>query len=147
MHPAQPQYAPPAPTPKKKNWTKIILLSVVGMVILCGGGAVACTALFAKAATDVSEELNAEQTDVTVTSCTVENSEFISTIKVGYKVTNSGDRKRTYLPSFAADAENGDRLGEGADLVADLEPGQAYTGTASILLDKAYTGKATCKLK
>jgi len=31
--------------------------------------------------------------------------------------------------------------------VADLEPGQTYTGTASILLDKAYTGKATCKLK
>jgi hypothetical protein len=148
LNPVDPQNAtqPPAAPPKKGKALKILLIVGGLLVLLCGGGIVACTALVGKAAEDISTELNADQTDVTITGCKLKNNDVLTTVEVSWTVKNSGDNKRTYLPMFLVDSEDGTRLGEFPDSVADLAAGQSAKKRTSVPLDKPFTGKVKCSL-
>jgi hypothetical protein len=133
----QPYQAPVAPPKKKTRWGLIIGITLGVLVLVCGGGIVACTTLFAKG---VSDELNANKKDTTITSCTVDNNEFLPSVKIGYKITNSGNSKRSYFPTLVADDANGNRLGETVATSVDLNAGQTTSGTALVPLDAPHTG-------
>lgn len=55
--PPAPQYAAP---PKKSNLVRNILIAVIAFLVLCGGGCLATTVLFAKGVDDAVKEIEAE---------------------------------------------------------------------------------------
>lgn len=141
----QPGY-PLAPPPKKTRWGLIIGIVAIVLLLACGG-VVGCVAIVVKSAKDsVEAELNAEKTDITIIDCAVEDDRALPSVKVTWKVTNSGSISRTYAPTFVAESADGTRLGDGSDFVGGLQPGDTRTETSTILLDAPATGSVTCKL-
>lgn len=143
-YPSQPYTPPVAAAPKKSNAWKWLLGIGVAVVVLCLGGFGACAALGVGAVNDVVKDQTAKKSDVTITSCVAKPNKVLSSVDIGYKITNSGDTKRTYLVTFAVDDAAGNRLGETLGSSLDLNPGQSTSATSPVLLDKPASGKITC---
>ena len=134
----------PAPVQKKSNTWKWVLGILGGLTVLLCLGIGGCVALLGGAVNEVNQEQNAKRSDVTVTSCTPKPNKFLNSVDVGYKITNSGQVRRTYLVTFAVNDAAGNRLGEGLGSSLDLDPGQSTEATAAVLLDKEPSGGGTC---
>ena len=143
-YPNQPYVPPVPPAPKKSNVWKWLLGIGAAVVVLCLGGLGACAALGIGAVNKIDKDAAAKKSDVTITSCTTKPNKILNSVDVGYKITNSGNTKRTYLVTFAVDDATGNRLGETVGSSLDLNPGQSTADTSPVLLDKPASGKVKC---
>lgn len=143
---------PHAPaTPPKKGMSKglKITLIIVGLlVILCGGGFVACTALVGKAANDISKEQDAKAGHVKLTSCAAESagSDLFPTVKFDVEVNNSSKNQNTYFIDVFIMDSAGTRVGNTTTMVSDVRPGQTAKEQGIVPLSKKVSGKITCKI-
>ncbi|MFC7479192.1 hypothetical protein ACFQX7_02715 [Luedemannella flava] len=116
--------------------------------MFCGGGAGTAAYLVTRAGSDAIEDINAElnavKTDVRVTGCTLRRSQFVPSVEVAWKATNSGKRPRTYTPTFDVAAPDGTRLGQGIGVATGVDPGRTVTSTTTVLVGKDVKGKVTC---
>lgn len=138
--PNGPAYQPMAAPPKKKSKALVVTLSIVGgLVLLCGGGAVACTALVGKAASDVStdmaKEASVKKAGVSIKPGTCKASQF-----GGYDVTvtikNGTTKVQSYWVQVNLETADGKtRLGEAHAIANDL--------TAGATQDVETSGSAT----
>jgi len=148
----QPSYPYRQPAPKKSNAWKWILGSLIGLLLLCGGGLVGCTTLFSAAANDVSNQIEKEQTDkasgVKIDKCVVDRADdsIFPTVGADLTINNTTADQQTYfIDIFIKDAK-GVRLANGSAMVTDVRPGQAVKHTETIYLTKklAAGAKVNC---
>lgn len=151
FQPPPPGYEYGPATPPKKGMSKglKITLIVVGLlVILCGGGFAACTALVGKAANDISTEQSAKASHVKLTTCKAESAgaDVFPTVKFDVEVTNSSKNQNTYfLDVFIMDSA-GTRVGNTTTIVSDVRPGQTAKEQGIVPLSQKVSGKVTCKI-
>ncbi|SCE69588.1 hypothetical protein GA0074695_0381 [Micromonospora viridifaciens] len=152
-HPTTPQPAPgygPQPTPKKgmSKGLKITLIIVGVLILLCGGGFVACTALVGKAASDISKEIDAKAEHVKLTSCKAEsaNNDLFPTVKFDLEVNNSSKNQNSYFVDVFILDEAGTRIATTAAVIADVRPGQKATEQGIAPLSEKVSGKISCKI-
>lgn len=114
-------FAPPARKGMSTGLKATLIIAGL-LVLLCGGGAVACTALAGGAATSISNEMDARKGDVRLMAChprgTIEG-----TWEARIEITNSGKTDHTYLVQINL-MDGNKRLGEAHAVVNDLAPGQ-----------------------
>lgn len=143
----------PAPTPHRNTW-KVILIIAAILVALCGGGAIACTALVGKAASDVDRQIKTEQVakqdGVKITKCNTTKAadDIFPHVEVELEIVNTtADQQSYFLDLFVKDAK-GVRLANGSAMVTDVRPGQKVNQAENVALTKALkTGaKVTCSI-
>lgn len=123
--------------PKKSGmptWVKVLLTIGIASLLLCGGGFVACTAIVDKAATDVSNDINAEQaakaSGVKATKCdtTKAKDDIFPHVTVTLEIVNTTKDQQTYFVDlFIKDKKTGVRVSNGSAMVSDVRPGQKVT--------------------
>lgn len=150
-NPTGPYAGPIAPpTPPKKGMSKglKITLIIAGLlVILCGGGAVACTALVGKAANDISNEQSAKVGHVKLTSCKADaGGGTFPTVKFDVEVNNSSKNQETYFIDVFIMDSAGTRVGNTSAIVSDVRPGQKATEQGIVPLSQKVSGTITCKI-
>lgn len=145
------QHTAPAP---RRSTAKIVLIVAAILVALCGGGAVACTALVGKAASDVDKQIKTEQVakqdGVKITRCNTTKAadDIFPHVEVELEIVNSTADQQTYfLDLFVKDAK-GVRLANGSAMVTDVRPGQKVNHAETVHLTKALKAgaKVTCSI-
>lgn len=123
--------------PRKKGmptWVKVLLTIGIVSLLLCGGGFVACTAFVDKAATDASNNLEAEKaaktSGVKVTKCDTSKAkdDVFPHVIVTLEIVNTTKDQQTYfIDLFIKDKKSGVRVSNGSAMVSDVRPGQKVT--------------------
>lgn len=126
--PQQPMQAYPQQPPKKGKAWKIVLGVLIGMFLLCGGGLVACTGIFAAGSAEMERQDNEAAKSVTITNCKGENLLGSTMVTVEYTVKNSTDKARSYSIQFDIYTADGKtRLGEAHGVINSLAAGKTAT--------------------
>lgn len=124
--------------PKKSNFWKWLLVTVVGLLFACGVSFVACTALVSGVADDIEKEQTAKISGVKIAEdgCRIEqaSSEIFSTIKVDLVINNTTKNQQSYFIDLFIKDEEGVRLANGTAMVTDVRPGQEARHTETIFL-------------
>ncbi|WP_344084502.1 hypothetical protein [Luedemannella helvata] len=138
----------PAAPPPRRAPRRGMIIGLVAGIVFCGGGAgtaaYVITRAGAEAVEDINAELNAVRTDVKITGCVLKPSDFLATVEISWKATNSGTRKRTYAPRFDVETAGGTRVGQGIGFATSVDPGQTVRSSTTVLVDKTVKGKVTC---
>lgn len=147
-------YQHTVPAAPRRSTGKIILIVAAILVALCGGGAVACTALVGKAASDVDKQIKTEQVakqdGVKVTKCNTSKAadDIFPHVEVELEIVNTtADQQSYFLDLFIKDTK-GVRLANGSAAVTDVRPGQKVNQTETVALTKALKAgtKLTCSI-
>lgn len=119
-----------APQPKKSNTGKWIVAAIVGLLVLCGGGAAACVAVAGSAVNEMDNQIQHGSTekakDISGIKC--ERGSMGATVR--YTVTNSSDRVQSYSVQFKILDGSGTVLDTANGFVSDLKPGQKASDKA-----------------
>lgn len=138
----------------RRSPVKVILIVAAVLIALCGGGAVACTALVGKAASDVDKNIKTEQVakqdSTKITKCNTAKAadDIFPHVEVELEIVNTtADQQSYFLDLFVKDAK-GVRLANGSAMVTDVRPGQKVNQTENVALTKALKAgaKVTCSI-
>lgn len=146
--PSAPQYQGPPPKKGMSTGVKVTLIIVGVLVLLCGGGFVACTALVGGAANEVSKSQKAKESHVKLTGCNIQRADagFLPNVKVDLSVNNTSKNQETYFIDVFVLNSAKERVGNSTAIVSDVRPGQTAKETEMVLLTKAVSGSITCQV-
>lgn len=151
QQPAGWQLNPPQPPPVKKGMStgaKVTLIIAGVLLLLCGGGFVACTAFVGGAGNEFTKNQEAKVSHVKLTGCNIQRAAagFLPNVKVDLAVNNTSKNQETYfIDVFVFNSAN-ERVGNSTAIVSDVRPGQTAKETEMVLLTKAVSGNITCKV-
>lgn len=130
--------------PKKSNtWVKVLAITGGLGLLLCGGGAVACTGLFAAGAHEVQKQTAVDKKSVTITSCDGQKIGDHTMVTPKFSIKNETKKTRNYLVQIDIYDEMGKtRLAETHGAANNVAPG--VTGNGANVPAEIDTKKWKC---
>jgi len=134
-------YQPQQPQHKRRIWPWVLGGVTLGVMLLCGAGAL----LLGGAASQVDKQIQQEQTaradSVKITSCKMDS--VLNIPLVDFTVTNTTDKQQDYIVQFNIVDKDGVVVGSASDIASNVPAGGSAKGQAM----GSFTGDKSAKFK